>query len=155
MKALPHVTGFILILLLNTACAENTDPGAAEAAAESPAAVESPAAASPAPADSGAPAEPQKVSAGMTIPLDGTSLEAFDASLAKIKGDSTASEYLTLTNAIDYLLVYDLQAKRDRTKLAALLNGQTGEQIIQQVEDRKRPSKAKKKAAQQDAPGSQ
>lgn len=155
MKALPHITGFILILLLNTACAENTEEGAAATSAEPTAAVESPAASSPAPADSGAQAESAKPSAGMTVPVDGTSLEAFDASLAKIKGDSTASEYLTLTNAIDYLLVYDLQAKRDRTKLAALLNGQTGEQIIQQVEDRKRPSKAKKKAATQEAPGSQ
>jgi hypothetical protein len=70
---------------------------------------------------------------GMQIPVDGTSLEAFEQSLAGIKDKTTTPEYTTLTNAIDYLMVYYLDAKRDRTKLAAYLNGKTGEQIVGMV----------------------
>ncbi len=67
---------------------------------------------------------------GMRIPVDGTSLDAFEQSLATIKTKTTSAEYTTLINAIDYLMVYYIEAKRDRTKLAALLNGKTGEQIV-------------------------
>ena len=150
MKVLQRITGFILILCLNTACADNTEETA-------PAAPDSPAPATNIPAEipgstvAAAPAP----SAGMSIPVDGTSLETFDASLAKIKQETTAAEYTTLTNAIDFLLVYDLSAKRDRAKLAAVLNGETATQIIAQVDDRKHPSKAKKAAEQQTAPGDQ
>jgi len=71
---------------------------------------------------------------GMQIPVDGTSLDAFEQSLATIKTKTTSAEYTTLVNAIDYLMVYNIAAKRDRTKLAALLNGKTGEQIVGLVE---------------------
>ena len=71
---------------------------------------------------------------GMKIPVDGTSLDAFEQSLATIKTKTTSAEYTTLVNAIDYLMVYNIAAKRDRTKLAALLNGKTGEQIVGLVE---------------------
>ena len=70
---------------------------------------------------------------GMDIPLDGSSLEAFDRSLARVKAYSSPSNYTTLVNAIDYLMVYDLAAKRDRAKLAANLDGLTGRQVIDQV----------------------
>jgi hypothetical protein len=70
---------------------------------------------------------------GMQIPVDGTSLDAFEQSLAGIKEKTTTPEYITLTNAIDYLMVYYLEAKRDRTKLALYLNGKTGEQIVGMV----------------------
>jgi malonyl CoA-acyl carrier protein transacylase len=73
----------------------------------------------------------------MHIPVDGSSLEAFENSLEQIKEQVTAAEYTTLNNAIDYLLVYDLAAKRDRTKLAANLDGLTAEQIIEKVQWRK------------------
>ena len=69
----------------------------------------------------------------MQIPVDGTSLEAFEQSLAGIKDKTTTPEYTTLTNAIDYLMVYYLAAKRDRAKLAGYLNGKTGEQIVDMV----------------------
>ncbi len=84
-------------------------------------------------------------SPGMQVPVDGTSLKAFDASLEKIKEDSTESEYISLTGAIDYLLVYDLSAKRNRTKLAANLNGLTGAEIIAWVEKKKGRGKSGKK----------
>ena len=70
---------------------------------------------------------------GMDIPLDGSSLEAFNKSLARVKAHTNASSYTTLVNAIDYLMVYDLSAKRDRAKLAANLDGLTGRQVIDKV----------------------
>lgn len=74
-----------------------------------------------------------ELSAGMRIPVDGSSLESFDQSLAAIKAQATADEYTALTNAIDYLLVYDLSAKGDRVKLAQSLDGLSGAQIVDQA----------------------
>jgi len=76
-----------------------------------------------------APADP-----GMQIPVDGSSLEAFEASLAKIKESATEANYITLDGAIDYLLVYDIGAGRDKAKLAKNLDGKTGEQILNEVD---------------------
>jgi len=70
---------------------------------------------------------------GMDIPLDGSSLEAFDKSLARVKAYADPPDYTTLINAIDYLLVYDLAANRDKAKLASHLNGLTGKQVIDKV----------------------
>jgi len=70
---------------------------------------------------------------GMDIPLDGSSLEAFNKSLARVEAHTNPSSYTTLINAIEYLVVYDLSAKRDRTKLAANLDGMTGRQVINMV----------------------
>jgi len=92
---------------------------------------------------------------GMKIPVDGTSLEAFDESMDLIKTKTTAAEYTTLVNAIDYLMVYDLQAKRNRARLAGILNGLTGEEIVDRVEwgnnEKQSPSK-KAHSAPQDTP---
>jgi hypothetical protein len=70
---------------------------------------------------------------GMDIPLDGSSLEAFNKSLARVKAHTNPSSYTTLVNAIEYLVVYDLSAKRDRTQLAANLDGLTGREVVNQV----------------------
>jgi hypothetical protein len=70
---------------------------------------------------------------GMMIPLDGSSLEAFESSLASVQRHSSESKYTTLTNAIDYLLLYDLGAGGDRAKLAQSLDGMNGEQVIRRV----------------------
>ena len=74
---------------------------------------------------------------GMEIPLDGTSLEAFDKSLARVKAHTSPEAYTTLVNAIDYLLVYDLASKNDKATLAAHLDGMTGKQVVDQVKWRK------------------
>jgi hypothetical protein len=74
---------------------------------------------------------------GLDIPLDGSSLEAFNSSLARVKAHTSPANYTTLVNAIDYLLVYDLAANRDRTKLAANLDGLSGRQVIGKVRWRK------------------
>ena len=70
---------------------------------------------------------------GMDIPLDGSSLEAFNKSLERVKAHTSPSSYTTLVNAVEYLVVYDLSAKRDRTKLAANLDGMTGRQVVNMV----------------------
>lgn len=70
---------------------------------------------------------------GMDIPLDGSSLEAFETSLARVKAHTSAENYTTLINAIEYHLMYDLSAKRDRGKLAANLDGMTPQEVIDKV----------------------
>jgi hypothetical protein len=74
---------------------------------------------------------------GMDIPLDGSSLEAFERSLARVEAHTTPSDYTTLVDAIDYLLVYDLGANRDRATLASRLDGLTGNQVVGKVGWRK------------------
>ena len=76
---------------------------------------------------------------GMEIPLDGTSLEAWDASMARVKRHSTEASFTTLNNAIDYLLVYDLEVKRNKEKLVAKLDGLTGNEVVAKVGWRKPP----------------
>ncbi len=70
---------------------------------------------------------------GMQIAIDGSSLEAFDASLAKIKETASEADYTTLESAIQWLLVYDLGTGNDRAKLAKNLDGMTGDEVISQV----------------------
>ncbi|MFC1695058.1 hypothetical protein ACFL1C_02850 [Pseudomonadota bacterium] len=82
---------------------------------------------------------------GMEIPLDGSSLSAFNASLAKVKRNTSETNYTTLENAIEFLLVYDLGAQRDRAKLATRLNGLTGYEVVSKVGGRK-PAAGKEKA---------
>lgn len=74
---------------------------------------------------------------GLEIPLDGTSLQAFDQSLIRVKAYSEPEQYQSLLKAIDYLMVYDLSAHGDRTKLAANLNGLTGYEVLNKVGWRK------------------
>ena len=76
---------------------------------------------------------------GMEIPLDGTSLEAWYASMARVKRHSTEASFTTLNNAIDYLLVYDLEVKRDKEKLVAKLDGLTGYEVVAKVSWRRPP----------------
>jgi hypothetical protein len=74
---------------------------------------------------------------GMDIPLDGSSLEAFERSLARVEAHTSPTDYATLVNAIDYLLFYDLAANHDKATLAARLDGLTGNQVVRKVGWRK------------------
>lgn len=74
---------------------------------------------------------------GMQIPLDGSSMEAWDRSLARVKAYSSEPNYITLENAIKYLLMYDLKSYRDMNTLIARLDGKTGYEIIALVGWRK------------------
>jgi hypothetical protein len=82
---------------------------------------------------------------GMEIPLDGSSLEAFETSLARVQAHTSPENYTTLVNSIEYLLVYDLAAKRDRAKLASHLDGLTPYQVLERVGWR-RPAPGKSQA---------
>lgn len=106
-------------------------PGAAEAEAVTDAVTD---AVTEAPAEEAA---NNDLDPGMQIPVDGSSLEAFEASLATIKAQAKELNYISLEEAIKYLLVYDIGAQRDKAKLAKNLDGLTGDQIIDKVTWRK------------------
>lgn len=74
-----------------------------------------------------------EVSAGMHLKFDGSSEKAFEESLEKIKGEVTDAEYVTVQNAIDYLLVYDLAARRDPNELYKRLDGKTPAEMLKMV----------------------
>jgi hypothetical protein len=87
---------------------------------------------------------------GMEIPLDGSSLAAFDASMARVKKHASEANYTNLENSIEYLLVYDLEVKRSKEKLAAKLDGLNGYEVVARTGWRKPPhgkSKVEKGAA--------
>ncbi|MDX1555256.1 MAG: hypothetical protein R3212_04455 [Xanthomonadales bacterium] len=106
---------------------------AAEAAGTDP---ESPDESAPSEADAAsdpdAPPKPQR-SPGMYLPFDGSSIEAFEGSLDTIKGDVTDAEFVTLLNALDYLLVYDLGARGDPELLYKRLDGKTPDDVLSMV----------------------
>ena len=70
---------------------------------------------------------------GLEIPLDGSSREAWETSMARVKAHTSESNYVTLRNAIQYLLVYDLPSQRDFDKLIKRLDGQTGYEVLARV----------------------
>jgi hypothetical protein len=70
---------------------------------------------------------------GMLMPLDGSSLEAFNASLAKVERNTSTKSYTTLKNAIEYHLAYDLSVRQDRELLVKKLDGKTGYEIVEKV----------------------
>ena len=72
-------------------------------------------------------------SPGMYLPLDGSSVEAFEGSLEEVQAQSTEAEYATLQNALEYLLVYDLAARRDPELLYERLDGKTPADVIGMV----------------------
>jgi hypothetical protein len=133
MKAKFLISGILLGMVMSTACAKtDSEPQTTVADNSEATSVEQ---------EAIAPAEPApqeksgyNFSDAMRIPVDGSSLESFERSLETIKSKADAAEYTTLTGAIDYLLLYDLGAKRDRAKLAQHLDGLTGEQIVDRVE---------------------
>lgn len=82
-------------------------------------------------------AEENVEATGLDIVLDGSSLESFEKGLEEVKETCTANEYLTLEKSIQFLLFYDLSAKRDKAKLAERLDGMTGRQIMEKVVKRR------------------
>jgi len=141
MKASTLIYSIILSTFLSTACAK-TDSEPEQPASENAAAISMEEVASPK-VSNGKDEIEYNFSEAMQIPVDGSSIEAFDKSLETIKSKAEKSEYDTLTGAIDYLLIYDLGARRDRARLAERLDGLTGEQIVNRVNWDKKPSKEK------------
>ena len=70
---------------------------------------------------------------GMLLTLDGSSMETWNASLARIGRHTHPPMFKTLNSAIDYLEVYDLRAKGKKENLIKLLDGMTGYEVIEQV----------------------
>ena len=87
---------------------------------------------------------------GLALTLDGSSVEAFDASMARIKRHTDEASYKSLDGAVGYLLVYDLEARGNKEKLITKLDGKTGYEVLDMVGWRKPPpgkSPVKKGAA--------
>jgi hypothetical protein len=123
-----YFTVLILSATILTACAsstpapsENPDQPAAEAA----------------PQFAGAEIADDYDGDGLELTLDGSSIEAFDASMARIKRHTDEASYTSLNGAVGYLLVYDLEARGDKEKLIAKLDGKTGYEVLNMVGWRK------------------
>ncbi|MEE8496666.1 MAG: hypothetical protein V3S21_09335 [Xanthomonadales bacterium] len=104
------------------------EPGGEEASATAPEVI--------APADAVDTAEVAETT-GLDIVMDGSSLEAYEKSLEKVRETGSEADYKSLKAAFEYLLFYDLGAQRNREKLAARLDGTTGHEIIKRVRWRK------------------
>ena len=65
-----------------------------------------------------------------TFVFDGSSEAAFEASLKEFQESAPTSEYRLLKSTLQYLLVYDLNARGNKGKLYNNLNGKTAEEII-------------------------
>ena len=74
---------------------------------------------------------------GMTIPMDGSSMDAWNYSLARVEAHTSEADFLSLTNAIEYLLLYDLGAQGKIERLIQRLDGLTGYEIVGRVAWRK------------------
>ena len=69
----------------------------------------------------------------MDVPLDGSSIEAFTAGLEELDKNASEEDYRRVMSALDYLLFYDIGAKRDKAKLYSRLNGKSPNQILEKV----------------------
>jgi hypothetical protein len=119
----------VMVLMTSPAMAQQAEPESAPAPTPSPEA---------ALGDNVKPkSAAEELDPGMQIPVDGSSLEAFNKSLETIKGQAREPNYISLEEAIKYLMVYDLGAGGDKAKLAKNLDGLTGDQIIDRVTWRK------------------
>lgn len=89
---------------------------------------------------------------GMEIPLDGSSMDAWNTSLARVKAHTTEAKYTTLESAIQYHLMFDLAAQRDMEKLIQRLDGKTGYEVVALVKWRNpAPGKSKVEKGSADA----
>jgi hypothetical protein len=70
---------------------------------------------------------------GLDIVMDGTSLDAWNQSMERVKEVGGEKQYAQLQDAFDYLLMFDIGAKNNPEILASRLNGLTGNQIVERV----------------------
>ena len=78
---------------------------------------------------------------GLDIPLDGSSMAAWERSMARVEAHTSAGAYSSLDSSIKWLLMYDLPSQNDMSKLAKRLDGLTGKEIIEKVRWRLHPRK--------------
>jgi hypothetical protein len=74
---------------------------------------------------------------GMNIPIDGSSMEAFNASCARIKAYTTPEEYAAFQRALEWHLTYDLAARDKLELLVPRLDGKTPADLLKSVRWRK------------------
>lgn len=74
----------------------------------------------------------------MDTPLDGSSVEAFTAGLKRVDEEASETEYRRVMSSLDFLLFYDIGARRDKARLYSRLDGKTPNEIIQRVEDNRK-----------------
>jgi ABC-type transport system substrate-binding protein len=84
-------------------------------------------------AETGDPENPGHESSENTVmdqPMNGASLEDFNASLERVQKSASEADFKILNMALDWLLLYDLGARGDRATLYRRLDGNTPTQII-------------------------
>jgi hypothetical protein len=69
----------------------------------------------------------------MDIPMHGENIEAFNASLERVKAGATEGQYKMLEMALDWLLLYDIGARGNREALYQRLDGKTPNEIIERT----------------------
>lgn len=74
----------------------------------------------------------------MDTPLDGSSIETFSAGLKRLDEEASETDYRRVMSALDFLLFYDIAARRDKARLYSRLDGKTPNEIIQRVEDNRK-----------------
>jgi len=77
----------------------------------------------------------------MDTPLDGSSLETFTAGLKRLDEEASETDYRRVMSSLDFLLFYDIGARRDKARLYSRLNGKTPNEIIQRVEDNRKSAR--------------
>lgn len=83
-------------------------------------------------------ADVEEEATGLNIVMDGSSLEAFNESMEKVKETGSENDYKRLQDAFSYLLVFDTGARNNPKTLASRLDGLTGHQILERVKYGKR-----------------
>lgn len=81
----------------------------------------------------------------METPLDGTSEDTFTAGLERISKEGSEEDYRNVMSALDFLLFYDIGARRDKARLYSRLNGKTPEQILELVKNHRSNTSRKPK----------
>jgi len=74
---------------------------------------------------------------GMDIPIDGSSMEAFETSCARIKAYTTPEEYDSFQQALEWHRTYDLAAREKMELLVPRLDGKTPNDLLKAIRWRK------------------
>lgn len=109
-----------------------------------PQAAEAPAVAQPAAAEASIPESlrhKDRAISVMDTPLDGSSVETFTAGLKRLDKEASEAEYRSVMSSLDFLLFYDIGARRDKAKLYSRLDGKTPNEIIQRVEKNRKSAR--------------
>ncbi len=121
------ISVFTMILVLAPACAEQDNE--AETATNSKPAIEATAAAPTAESTPDAAAIDAAASI-MDMPVNFSTQEDVDKSIEAVRQQAGEAAARDLTNALGYILTYDLSLERDKEKMYKKLNGRTPNAII-------------------------